>query len=325
MNLRSAVYELSAKYKLDAKASAQLRTLAGLDIEPPMLLPQLARGVAMLAAALGGFGLILWIAANWDDFGRAGRFTLLEGVVVTTSLAAILRPAARAPFALLALLAIGALLAYFGQTYQTGADLWQLFALWSALALPLCMSTRSDALWTPWALVSMTAISLWMHAHTGHGWRVRPNDIDVDVLTCAATVALSLALSPLGARYTGAGPWALRTSVSLTCCQISLMALLALFSSDVGSLYWIGLIVLVAMMATLARGRLHDIFGVSVAGLALNGLAVAGLGHALLDRTGGDHIGAWLLLGLAAAAMLAVTVHLILNSARQSESTRSLA
>ena len=38
---------------------------------------------------------------------------------------------------LLALLGIGGLFAYFGQTHQTGADPWQLFALWAALVLPL--------------------------------------------------------------------------------------------------------------------------------------------------------------------------------------------
>src|ERR1700752_2063305 len=37
----------------------------------------LARITALVAAALGGFGLILWIAANWDSLGRYGRFALL--------------------------------------------------------------------------------------------------------------------------------------------------------------------------------------------------------------------------------------------------------
>ena len=41
------------------------------------------------------------------------------------------------PMGLLAMLGMGALFAYFGQTYQTGADPWQLFALWAALSLPL--------------------------------------------------------------------------------------------------------------------------------------------------------------------------------------------
>ena len=85
-----------------------------------------------------------------------------RGWLVLTQLAlagALWRPALRAPLALLAFLGTGGLFAYFGQTYQTGADAWQLFALWGALALPLCLGARSDALWAPWALVVMTAIS----------------------------------------------------------------------------------------------------------------------------------------------------------------------
>ena len=59
---------------------------------------------------------------------------------------------------------------------------WQLFAVWAALALPLCLAARSDVLWAPWALVAMTGISLWVHAHTGHRWRVQPDDLAAHLL-----------------------------------------------------------------------------------------------------------------------------------------------
>jgi hypothetical protein len=60
-------------------------------------------------------------------------------------------PAARTPLSLLALLNIGGLFAYFGQTYQTGADPWQLFSLWAALSLPLCLSVRGEGEAQQWA------------------------------------------------------------------------------------------------------------------------------------------------------------------------------
>ena len=40
------------------------------------------KNMAVLAAALGGLGIIFWIAANWSDFGRAGRFGLLQALVL---------------------------------------------------------------------------------------------------------------------------------------------------------------------------------------------------------------------------------------------------
>src|SRR5256714_11040396 len=141
-----------------------------------------SRLAALAAATLGGLGVILWIAANWDTLGRFGRFALLQGIVVVMCAGALARPAARAPLALLALFAIGGLFAYFGQTYQTGADAWQLFAWWAVLALPLCLGVRSDLLWAPWALVAMSAVSLWVQAHTGHRWRVQPDDLVAHLL-----------------------------------------------------------------------------------------------------------------------------------------------
>ena len=134
MDLRLALYEIAATHRLDTAATARLERLAGLRDAPVDLARQLPRSVACLAAALGGLGLIFWVAANWDLLSRAARFGLLQTVVVAMCLGAWWKPAARAPLGLLALLGIGGLFAYFGQTYQTGADAWQLFALWAAMA-----------------------------------------------------------------------------------------------------------------------------------------------------------------------------------------------
>ena len=134
MSLRLSLYELMAQHRLSATASRQLLGLGGMDEPPASLAYGLPRGLAVLAAALSGFGLILWVAANWDDFGRFGRFGLLLAFVAAMGIGAITRPGIRGPLGLLALLGIGGLFAFFGQTYQTGADPWQLFALWAGSA-----------------------------------------------------------------------------------------------------------------------------------------------------------------------------------------------
>ena len=124
MNQRSALYELAARYRLDAASARQLQRLAGLDAEPAGMAAWLPRGIGVLAAGLAGLGVVLWVAANWDTLGRLGQFAVLQGAVVVLCLGALTLPGARSPFGLLALLAIGGLLAYFGQTYQTGAAPW---------------------------------------------------------------------------------------------------------------------------------------------------------------------------------------------------------
>ncbi|WP_326533381.1 GDYXXLXY domain-containing protein [Pseudorhodoferax sp.] len=271
------------------------------------LLQRFWRTIALLAAGLLGFGLVLWLAANWDDFGRTGRFALLQGALAVAVVAAIARPALRVAAALAALLATGALFAYFGQTYQTGADPWQLFALWALLALPLALAARSDVLWLPWGLVAMTAVSLWAQAHTGHAWQVRPQDLRVHAGACAMAAVLVAALAPWARRATGAGPWAFRLALLLFTVLLGLTGLGGLLARTPAPQFVLALGALAAAAAVFARRRSFDLFGLSAAVLALDTLLVAGLARWLVDR-GGDTIGRLLLLGLAATALLAVSV-----------------
>ena len=55
-------------------------------------------------------------------------------------------------------MATGAVLALVGQTYQTGADVWELFAAWAALMLPFAWLSRSTASWVLWLGVANLAL-----------------------------------------------------------------------------------------------------------------------------------------------------------------------
>ena len=322
MDLRLALYEWTATHGLDAAALRRLEGLAGFGSEPAALRRWLPAGIAVLAAALGGLGLIFWIAANWETLSRFGRFAVLQAAVAAPAIAALARPAWRAPLALLALLATGALFAFFGQTYQTGADPWQLFALWAALTLPLCLGVRSDVAWAPWALVAMTAVSLWMHAHGGHRWRVEPDDLSVHLIGWAAALAVVVALGAIARPFTGAGPWALRTAATLAVAIITATALGGLFAFKTGARYGFGLVVLGATAAAFAATRAFDVFALSAVALGLNVLVVAGLARLLFERTSsGDAIGRLLFIGLVAAGLLAASVSAVSRLARRHAGT----
>jgi uncharacterized membrane protein len=317
MTVRLALYELAAEHQLDARAMQRLERLAGLQEPPDNLGVWLPRGVAVLAAALGGLGLVFWIAANWDTLGRVGQFALLQGFVLVTCAGALWRAGTRAPLGLLALLAIGGLFAYFGQTYQTGADPWQLFSLWAALALPLCLGVRSDVLWAPWALVAMSGVALWVHAHTGHQWRVQPEDLRVQLLGWSSAFVLVGALSEPVRRWTGAGVWALRTAQTLAVIMVTLTAVGGLFHSPVALHYALGLAILALAAVVLAQPRWFEVYGLSAVALGLNSLLVAGLSRVLFNtHVSGDPIGQLLVLGLVAAGLLAASVALILRLSR---------
>ncbi|MCC7701796.1 DUF2157 domain-containing protein [Janthinobacterium sp. GW460P] len=316
MDLRLAVYQLASAHALDAKQTRQLQEAAGFQREPARLAYWLPRGVAVLGAALLGMGLICWVAANWEDFGRMGRFALLQGVFAAASVGAFAVPKARIPLLLMALLAIGGLFAYFGQTYQTGADPWQLFALWAVLALPLCLVARSDVLWTPWMLVLATAAALWMQAHARHSWRIDSADLGIFVSGWLAVLLACAFVSPLLARWTGAGVWALRLGLVLATILITGTAVSALFGNEIESPYWAGLGLLAVAAVLLATRRYFDVFGLSAVALGINTLLVGGLTHVLFNGHG-DGVGALIMLGLVAAVLLALTVQGILWRTRQ--------
>jgi uncharacterized membrane protein len=298
---------VALRYGLDAASTERLIRLAGLDAEPMDLARRAALAVAVFAAALMGLGLVMWVAANWDLLGRLTQTFLLQVIVLTACAAALPLPKARPALALLALLAIGGLLAHIGQTYQTGADPWGLFAWWSLLGLPLVLAVRSDVLWTPWALVTLTAIALWESTHAGDA---SAQGLAVHALAWLAAVLVVVLLSPPLGRISRAGPWSLRTAATLAVALVTLTAVLGLFDGRVQPVYWLGLAVLGGAAAVLALTRIFDLGTLGATVLGLNTLGLAGLAHWILGdvRSRLGLIAPLLLLGLVAAVLLAASV-----------------
>jgi uncharacterized membrane protein len=114
-------------------------------------------------AALGA-GAIFFVAANWQDYGVLGRFALLQVALLAATGLALWRPppAALGQAAVtLAVLFAGALLALFGQTYQTGADVYELFFIWAALAFPFALASASAPVWATWWVVLNVGMALY--------------------------------------------------------------------------------------------------------------------------------------------------------------------
>lgn len=317
MTRHLAFYALVARHRLDAAAARQLAAVLGLRGAPPSLAVWLPRVSAALSAGLIGFGVILAVAANWDSLGRFGQLALLQLLVAAACAGAFMLPRLRAPLAFLALLGIGGLLADLGQTYQTGADPWQLFALWAALGTPLCLGTRNDLLWSLWSLVAMTGIALWIHAETGQSWHPRAGALPTHALGWSLGALITVALGPLGHRLTGAGPWAARLSVTLLAVLISSAAILSLIGGITALVYWLGLAVSIAAALGLARARRLDVYALSVTALVLSTLVVAGLSNWLLEHRVSDPTVQLLFIGIVAAGLLAGAVTLILREVKR--------
>ena len=109
----------------------------------------LLSGAVILAAS----ALIFFFAHNWPLMHHFCKLLLAAAAVLTTGSVAIRAPAqSRIQKAALlgTALTTGALLALIGQIYQTGADIWQLFAAWAALISPLVLLSKSRLSYLLW-------------------------------------------------------------------------------------------------------------------------------------------------------------------------------
>ncbi|MBH9553575.1 DUF2157 domain-containing protein [Inhella gelatinilytica] len=309
-DLRTGILQLAP----DRDRREALLALAELDGRPPASLASWPQVLAPLAGLLFGLGLVMWVAANWGDWPRAGRFALLQATGVLAILGAWRLPQARTALGLVAFLLQGGLLAFFGQTYQTGADPWQLFALWAVLGLPLALALRSDWIWVPWTLVMALGAQLWVHTYSGHRWGLEASTLAVQVMASGVLLTLWLGLGPAARRWTGCGPWSERAGCLWLALHVGGWGLLALFSQDWALLYWVAGLVLVGAFAL--QWRAGDLVQLAILALAWDTWATFGLARALFDGAQGDPFGRLLLLGLIVTGLLAASVQWLMRRAR---------
>jgi len=106
-------------------------------------------------------GTLMIFAANWIAWSRLMRIGIAEaGWLALLTWAFLVRPDSDSRcWALFAVATMsGIWLAVIGQTYQTGADTWQLFSLWAALALPWALLANFAPLWGLWILIASLAL-----------------------------------------------------------------------------------------------------------------------------------------------------------------------
>jgi len=114
----------------------------------------LLRSTLVCAGVLLGSAVLIWLAANWQQWPYAQRIALVTAAFTAPLLIAV-RWGQRHPkdwakpyslssaLLVLAALMLGALLALLGQLYHSGADSWRLFAWWAVLLLPWALGVQS--------------------------------------------------------------------------------------------------------------------------------------------------------------------------------------
>jgi hypothetical protein len=133
----------------------------------------------------------------------------------------------------------------------------------------------------------------------------------------AACAVLLASMSNVAHPWTGAGVWALRSAGTFVTVLVAFTGIAALFASRVAPQFGLAVLLFAAGCVAFAQRRWFDLYLLSASALALDTLLVGGLTHLLLSGNhSGDPIGRVLLIGLAAAGLLSLSVTLIMKVAK---------
>lgn len=252
----------------------------------------------LIGACLVAAGVIFFVAANWSALHPFSRMGLVAAALVIATVTGATLGFATLPgraALLLGGLLFGPLMAIYGQTYQTGADAWELFALWAAVFTVHAVLSRFAVTWLIWLtlvhVAALTCIDQTLPGNLLH---------DAQAVALGGLVMLDAALAALAYRGLRGRRSVLLARVAATVAVvfptwIGGAAAIDLRLADgqwlCASLLPVGWIAL----AALHRRRVPDLYmlfllATSVLVIA-SGLAV----HVLFDVMDADELGLWLM------------------------------
>jgi len=122
--------------------------------------------------------IVMFVAYNWDGLSRFEKFAIAQGAFALPILILMFvkNPIIKEVLLFSASILIGANLALIGQVYQSGADSWQLFALWAMLLLPFIYAQKSTSIYLLFIVIVNLSIYLyydiyrWFYYYLGYSY-----------------------------------------------------------------------------------------------------------------------------------------------------------
>lgn len=274
-------------------------------------------GVALLLASL-----VTLVAFNWAALGRFAKIglgmALVSGAVVGSWRAGD-SPLGRA-LLVVAAVAVGPLLAVYGQSYQTGADPYELFVGWLVLVSPWVVLARSAALWVLAAVLANIGSGLFWS-------EVLDSSVVTELHLGAGLVALNGALWALfdgvaRPRRWVAGRWHVRLmglwTVGLVAVPLAGMILESWREPPAGPALFIAAagVAEVALCLLVYRRRVPDLFLLAVLLAAIIGLVSITAGRVILEGSRGDALLGVFALGLLVLGQVAAATWWLRREAR---------
>jgi hypothetical protein len=293
--------------RLPVDSFSQALRLAG-ALPGPVAWRRFLEGVALwLGALFLGAATIFFFAYNWQELGRFARFGIVELLLAAAVLSSwrlgLERLSGKAAL-LVATLLVGALLALVTQTYQAGADPWELFATWALFVLPWVAVARFAPLWLILLLLVNLAVSLYYRTIAGPIGFLFGSETLWWILVGVNTAALALwELAASRGLPWLTERWAPRVVATASAGFITLLAVWAIIDrrgDGVGAC--IGYVVWQAGAYAVYRHRLRDLYLLALGVLSLVIVFAVFLAHHLARH--GD-AGAFLLVGMAVLGLSA--------------------
>jgi len=255
----------------------------------------LERLLTWLGAALVAAAAVYFVAANWEALGRYAKFALVEGALVAALALVWWRdldslPGRAALFA--AAVLIGVLLALVGQVYQTGADTFELFAMWAALILVWVIAGRQPALWLLWLALIDVAVTLYFRTFPGQAISVTSflfASREALWIVFALDTAALVVWEWLALRAAGwlAVRWAPRVIATASGALITVLVLYDIVGLGRESEWsWLPYVGWIGAVYWAYRIRIRDLFMLSGMVLSIIVVVAFALGRPILERGG---------------------------------------
>jgi uncharacterized membrane protein len=251
-----------------------------------------------LGALLLAAGVIFFFAYNWNDLGRFAKFALVEipifGALIVLWRIGLESMTGKATLVAAALF-VGALLALVGQTYQTGADTFELFAAWAVLILPWVWAGRLAALWLVWiALLNLATIFYYLVFGGLLGFMFSGDQLQWSLFVLNT---IPLAIWEICAARDTPDRWAIRILATASGTAVTILAIYSVADfhthSALGLLVWAAYVVAIYIVYRL---MILDVFVLAGSVLSIIAVITTWLASHLLKS--GDAAGAMLLIGL---------------------------
>ena len=266
------------------------------------------RFIDQLLLWLGGmaisFAAMFFIAYNWDDLGRFAKFGMVEVLIIFAILAywkLDVHTVGAKVTLLMATIFLGVLLALYGQTYQTGADPWQLFFNWALLMLPWAIIGRFPAIWVLWVALINLSIVLYSMTFRSSIWFMFDSDVGTLWLLFAFNTIALATWELLSNKWQWlAERWAVRLLAIAGGVSITWLAIFAIFDRHMSMLPGVVWPIWMVCMYFIYRKIRPDLF--MLAGAALSGIVVTTCFFAKHLLKNGD-AGAFLFIALIVIGM----------------------